>query len=102
MPAVLKNALDVASRPYSSNSWSRKPGAVISISPGSIGGFGACQHLRQSASCLNIYMMQQPEAYLGGIGDLVDASGVSNKQTQEFLRIFANAFADWANKFIEH
>ncbi|MDR0286331.1 MAG: NAD(P)H-dependent oxidoreductase, partial [Clostridiales bacterium] len=57
MPPVLKNALDIASRPYTANSWSGKPGAVVSVSPGKIGGFGASQHLRQSASCLNIYMM---------------------------------------------
>jgi len=100
MPAVIKNALDVASRPYTANAWSKKPGAVVSISPGPVGGFGANQHLRQSASCLNIYLMQQPEAYLGNIINSIDADGVSDKRTQDFLGKFANAFMDWVNKFM--
>ncbi|MCL1981858.1 MAG: NAD(P)H-dependent oxidoreductase [Clostridiales bacterium] len=99
MPASLKNALDVASRPYAANAWSGKPGAVVSISPGSIGGFGANHHLRQTASCLNIYMMQQPEAYIGNIADAVDDDGVSDKSIQDFLLKFAGAFTDWVNKF---
>ena len=98
IPAVLKNALDVASRPYSSNAWSGKPGAVVSISQGMIGGFGANHHLRQSAACLNINVMQQPEAYLGGVANSVNADGVHDKRTQDFLSKFAKAFADWINK----
>ena len=101
MPAVLKNALDVASRPYAVNAWSGKPGAVVSVSPGKIGGFGANQHLRQSAACLNIYLMQQPEAYIGGIAGAVDANGVSDKCVQDFLRKFADAFTALVNQFIE-
>jgi NAD(P)H-dependent FMN reductase len=41
MPAVLKNALDVGSRPYGSSVWDRKPGAIVSCSPSAIGAFGA-------------------------------------------------------------
>jgi len=99
IPAVLKNALDVASRPKAGGAWSGKPGAVVSVSPGKIGAFGANHHLRQTASCLNIYMMQQPEAFVGGIADAVDAEGVSDKGVQDFLRIIADAFADWVHKF---
>ncbi|MCL2461789.1 MAG: NAD(P)H-dependent oxidoreductase [Defluviitaleaceae bacterium] len=99
MPAVLKNALDVASRPYMDNAWSGKPGAVVCVSPGKIGGFGAGSHLRQSASCLNIYMMQQPEAYVGGIVGSVDENGVTDKGLQDFLRKFAGAFGEWVKKF---
>jgi len=100
MPAAMKNALDIASRPYTSNLWGRKPGAVISVSPGMIGGFGANHHLRQSAACLNIYMMQQPEAYIGNIVDLLDADGIPHERTQNTLRRFANAFAAWVNRFV--
>jgi len=100
MPAVLKNAIDIASRPYTSNVWSGKPGAVVSVSPGAIGGFGASSHLRQSATCVNIYMMQQPEAYIGNVSSVVDTDGVSDKQTQDFLRKFADTFADWVHKFM--
>lgn len=62
MPAALKNALDVASRPYGQSAWNGKPGAVISASPGTVGGFGASHHLRQSLVFLNVPVMQQPEA----------------------------------------
>ena len=99
MPAVLKNALDVASRPYTSNAWSGKPGAAVSVSPGLIGGFGANSHLRQSAGCMNIPMMQQPEAYIGNIAGSVGADGVPDKSLQDFLQKFADAFADWVHRF---
>jgi chromate reductase len=65
VPAVLKNALDVGSRPYGSSVWDRKPSAIVSSSPGAIGGFGANHHLRQSLVFLNVPTIQQPEAYLG-------------------------------------
>ena len=66
VPGVLKNAIDVGSRPYGQSVFNAKPGAVISVSPGAIGGFGANHHLRQSLVFLNVPCMQQPEAYLGG------------------------------------
>ena len=100
VPPVLKNALDVASRPMAENAWKGKPGAVVSVSPGKIGGFGAAQHLRQSAGCLNIYLMQQPEVYLGEIAASIGADGVPDKRTLDFLRKFAGAFIDWVNKFV--
>lgn len=65
VPAPLKNAIDVGSRPYGQSAWSGKPGAIISVSPGAIGGFGANHHLRQSLVFLDVPCMQQPEAYLG-------------------------------------
>jgi len=101
LSAVLKNALDVASRPYGKNVWSGKPGAVVSVSPGNIGGFGANHHLRQIAGCLNICMMQQPDAYIGGIIRSVDANGVTDKSLQDFLAQFAGAFAGWINKLAD-
>jgi len=97
VPAVLKNALDVASRPGGANQWSGKPGAVVSVSPGSIGGFGANHHLRQSATCVNLLMMQQPEAYVGGIARAVNADGVADQSVQGYLASFAKAFTDWVN-----
>src|SRR5438067_2117183 len=75
MPAAMKNALDVASRPYGNSAWNGKPGAVISASPGAVGGFGANHHLRQSLVFLNVPVMQQPEAYVGGAEKLFDSSG---------------------------
>jgi chromate reductase len=66
VPGVLKNALDVGSRPYGHSAWDRKPAAVVSVSPGAIGGFGANHHLRKSLVFLNVPTMPQPEAYIGG------------------------------------
>jgi chromate reductase len=96
MPAAMKNALDVASRPYGSSAWNGKPGAVISASPGASGGFGANHHLRQSLVYLNVPAMQQPEAYIGGADKLFDATGnLANEATRNFLQHFIAAFANW-------
>ncbi len=96
VPGPLKNALDVGSRPYGQSAWSGKPGAVISASPGAIGGFGANHHLRQSLVFLNVPAMQQPEAYVGGADKLFDANGtLANDSTRKFLQQFMQAFADW-------
>jgi len=98
MPAALKNALDVASLPYTANAWSGKPGAVVSVSPGNIGGFGGNNHLRQSAACLNILMMQQPEAYIGSVYNSFREDGLPDNRLQAFLRKFADAYAAWVNR----
>ena len=66
VPAPLKNAIDVGSRPYGKSAWNGKPGAIVSVSPGALGAFGANHHLRQSLVFLNVPCLQQPEAYIGG------------------------------------
>ena len=96
IPGPLKNAIDVGSRPYGHSAWNTKPGAVISVSPGAIGGFGANHHLRQSLVFLNVPVMQQPEAYINGADKLFDASGkLVNDGTRKFLQQFMQAFAAW-------
>jgi chromate reductase, NAD(P)H dehydrogenase (quinone) len=96
VPAVLKNAIDVGSRPYGKSVWTGKPCAIVSVSPGSIGAFGANHHLRQSLVFLDMPAMQQPEAYIGGAAELFDAEGkILNKSTREFLRKFVTAFEVW-------
>jgi len=96
VPAVLKNALDVGSRPYGHNAFDGKPAAVVSTSVGAIGGFGANHHLRQSLVFLNVLTLQQPEAYIGSTGTLFDEEGrVTNESTATFLRTFAQAFDRW-------
>jgi chromate reductase len=103
VPGVLKNALDVGSRPYGHSVWNGKPGAVVSASQGGIGGFGANHHLRQSLVFLNVPAMPQPEAYIGGADKLFDANGkLVNDGTREFLRVFAEKFAVWIEKNLGH
>lgn len=98
VPGVLKNALDVGSRPYGKSVWEGKPGAIISVSPGAIGGFGANHHLRQSLVFLNVPCMQQPEAYVGNITQLLNEDGsIKNEATAEFLKKFMTAFVTWVN-----
>lgn len=99
MPGVLKNAIDVGSRPYGKSAWGGgRPAAVISASPGAVGGFGANHHLRQSMVFLNVPCMQQPEAYLGNAGTLFDAAGTLSEQTRPFLQTFIDAFAKWVEQ----
>ena len=95
VPAVLKNALDVASRPYGSNMFDGKPGAVISSSIGVLGGFGANHHLRQSLVFLNVPLMQQPEAYIGSINTLFDEKGQPQQSCKKCAADFMEAYAKW-------
>ncbi|MEN6440403.1 MAG: NAD(P)H-dependent oxidoreductase [Syntrophobacter sp.] len=96
VPGVLKNAIDVGSRPYGKSVWDGKPGAVMSVSPGAIGGFGANHHLRQSLVFLNVPAMQQPEAYVGGAANLFDENGdLSNDSIRDFVAKYIDAFAAW-------
>jgi chromate reductase len=96
IPAPLKNAIDVGSRPYGKSIWSSKPGAIVSCAPGAIGGFGANHHLRQTFVFLDIFCMQQPEAYIGNIASLLDADGnIVKPETKEFLQKYMDAFAKW-------
>ena len=101
VPAVLKNAIDVGSRPYGKSVWNTKPAGIVSVSPGAIGGFGANHHLRQSLVFLNMPAMQQPEAYIGGADKLFDEAGkLINPATREFLTKYMHAFATWVERLI--
>ena len=100
VPAVLKNAIDVGSRPYGSSAWDGKPAAIISVSPGGMGGFGANHHLRQPLVFLNMPVMQQPEAYIGHAADLFDDKGKLTKDTtRQFIAKFLSAFEVWVGRF---
>ena len=94
VPGVLKNAIDVGSRPYGQSVWSGKPAAIMSTSPGAIGAFGANHHLRQSLVFLNMPILQQPEAYVGNIGKLFGPVGdILEDGTKTFFKSFIDAFA---------
>src|SRR6185436_9292543 len=102
VPGVLKNAIDVASRPKEKNVFNGKPGAVISVSPGSISGFGANHHLRQMLVFLNVPTMQQPEAYIGHVANMFDQNGnMTNDSTREFLRTFIESYAKWIETILK-
>lgn len=95
VPGALKNAIDVGSRPYGQSAWGKaRPAAVVSVSPGAIGGFGANQHLRQSFVFLDVLCMQQPEAYLGNAGSFFDEQGKLSEKTRPFLQGIIDAFAE--------
>ena len=99
IPGGLKNAIDVGSRPHGKSAWAGKPGAVVSVSPGAIGGFGANHHLRQSLVFLDVPVLQQPEMYIGGANKLFDAEGkLTSDATRAFLKKFLDAFAAWIEK----
>jgi len=97
VPGVLKNAIDVGSRPYGQSVWNQKPAAIVSASPGAIGGFGANHQLRQACVFLNMPVMQQPEAYLGRVSDdSFDSDGCLREGPLKALVLnLATAFADW-------
>ena len=99
VPAVLKNAIDVGSRPYGQSAWDKKPCAVVSVSPGASGGFGANHHLRQSLVFLNMPTMQQPEAYIGSASKIFDDHGKLVDSTKEFAAKIVNAYAGWVSQF---
>ncbi len=99
VPGVLKNAIDVGSRPYGQSVWNQKPAAIVSASPGSIGGFGANHQLRQAAVFLNMPVMQHPEAYLGHVNDdSFDADGcLKDGPLKDLVMSLAKAFGDWVH-----
>ena len=98
IPAPMKNAVDVASRPYGQSALSGKPAGVVSASPGAIGGFGANHQLRQALVFLDMPLLQQPEAYLGGAGNFFDESGKLNDSIKPFLQKYIDTFAAWVEK----
>ena len=88
--------MEIGSRPPKQNSWKGKPGAVVTVSPGAMGGLGSNKTIREATVSLNIPTMQQPEAYLGQIKDKFLEDGVTvNEKTEKFLRDFLEAFEKW-------
>ena len=97
IPGVLKNAIDVGSRPYGQSAFDKKPAAIVTVSPGAIGGFGANHQIRQAAVFLNMPVMQQPEAYLGHVtDDSFDEDGsVKEGPLKQLVTTIAHSFHDW-------
>jgi chromate reductase len=99
IPGVLKNAIDVGSRPYGHSVWNGKPTAIVTASPGSIGGFGSNHQIRQACVFLNMPVMAQPEAYLGHVtDDSFDADGcLKDGPLKELVTKLAHSFHDWVD-----
>ena len=99
IPGALKNAIDIGSRPYGQSVFDKKPAAIVTASPGSIGGFGANHQIRQAAVFLNMPVMQQPEAYLGHVtDDSFDESGcLKDGPLKDIITGLAQAFHDWVD-----
>lgn len=100
VPGVLKNAIDVGSRPYGASVWDGKPAAIISQSISNLSGFGANHHLRQVLTFLNMPVVQQPEVYLANSPELLDSNGkITNADTLKFLQSFVDIFVELIKKY---
>jgi chromate reductase len=102
IPGVLKNAIDVGSRPYGQSVWDKKPGAIVTASPGGVGGFGSNHQLRQVCVFLNMPIMQQHEAYLGHVADnSFNGDGrLKEGSLKELVIQLSKAFADWVDLIV--
>jgi chromate reductase len=101
VPGVLKNAIDVGSRPAGKSVWGGKPSAIVSISQGPLAGYGANHHLRQALVTLNAPCMGQPEAYIGNIAALFDAEGKLADGTRELFVKYTGAFERWIGQLAQ-
>ncbi len=100
IPGVLKNAIDVGSRPYGKSSFLNKPIGIISNSPGPLGGVSAAKHLQNILPGISGSIMGQPETYLNGIGDALNDKGELVKEAlQKVLQQYLEAFASFVERF---
>ncbi len=91
---VLKNAIDVGSRPYGKSSFNGKPTGIVSNSPGPLGGVSAAKHLQNILPGICGPILQQPEIYLNGVGDAFDDKGELIKESmQKVLKQYIDAYA---------
>jgi chromate reductase, NAD(P)H dehydrogenase (quinone) len=99
IPGVLKNAIDVASRPYGKSSFLGKPTGIISNSPGPLGGVSAAKHLQNILPGISGSILGQPEIHLNGVGDAFDDKGHLIKEAlQKVLQQYVNAFAAFVER----
>ena len=98
VPGALKNAIDVGSRPYGKAAFADKPCAIVSVSPGALGGFGANHHLRQMLPFLNMPTMPAPEAYVGGVAGKYEGDKLVDESSRAFFQKFMAAFGAWVEQ----
>ena len=96
IPGVLKNAIDIGSRPAASNSFAGKPAAIVGTSPGARGTARAQQHLRNVLAGVDVLAMPQPEVTVQFQEGLIDSEGhVENERTRKFLQRFVDGYSTW-------
>ncbi len=101
IPAMLKNALDWASRPRAQSIWTGKPAAIAGASYGRIGTAAAQQHLRAILGCLDLHVMGQPEAFIHLYPGLVTEDGeVTDADTRAFLQDYMDRFRSWIRRHV--
>src|SRR5258705_552060 len=99
IPGVLKNAIDVGSRPYGKSSFLGKPIGIVSNSPGPLGGVSAAKHLQNILPGISGPILGQPEIYLNAVGDAFDDKGQCTKETlQKVRQQYIDAFAAFIEK----
>src|ERR1700686_5739787 len=96
---VLKNAIDVGSRPYGKSTFHGKPTGIVSNSPGPLGGVSAAKHLQNILPGISGPILGQPEIYLSGVGDAFDDKGELIKEPlQKVLKQYIDAYAAHVEK----
>ena len=98
VPGALKNAIDVGSRPYGKAAFADKPCAIVSVSPGALGGFGANHHLRQMLPFLNMPTMPAPEAYVGSVAGKYEGDKLIDESSRAFFQKFMAAVDAWVEQ----
>jgi chromate reductase, NAD(P)H dehydrogenase (quinone) len=99
IPVVVKNAIDIASRPDGESAFAGKPGAVIGISIGAADTALAQQHLRNVLTYLDVAVMEQPEVFLRHTEQMFDAEGnIAHESTKTFLQGFVQYYVAWVHE----
>lgn len=100
MPAAVKNAIDVGTRPPKQGVWRGKPAAVISLTPGRLGAMAAHQQLRLTLSVIGVPVLPSPEVYLAEASKQFDGNGkLVNEDTRKLLTTLLNDFDAWIGRF---
>lgn len=98
IPAGVKNAIDVASKPTGQNLWSGKPACVFAQSNGMLGGLAGSFALKQALAGAGAVTLPHPEIYLSRISSLFDEQGKLAQDTQDLLRGALSKFDDWITR----
>jgi len=101
LPAVMKNVIDVGSRPHGHNVWRGKPAGVVSVTPGALGAMAAHHQLRQSLFAVGVAAMPAPEVFIANVATLLGPDGtLTDEKTGEFLRKYMQALAAWTERIL--